>query len=452
MSEEVGEVGDVATARHVGERASRMLTLGVSAVVATVLAVVEAVVRRLPPLRGMLGKRQRVAMAREEFRAQWAAIAGRRPLWCHVASAGELEEAIPILTALRRGDPTMAVVLTCFSASGLAAAAREAGKGPAPWELAGPIELDLPGTARRFVAAVRPSRALFVHRELWPWHLCALEEASVPRALVQIRAERAGLAWKLFASWLRRFDFLGAVDEEGAAAMRALVADAPVAVSALGDARVDRIAARFESVPAAPKESLVLASIWPEDFDTLGSALRAGVVRRRPLIIVPHEPSADFVERILELVTRFQFTVRKPPFDPPLVPGEVEIVDTVGGLLERYAGAAIVFVGGSFRSRVHNVLEPAYAGCALITGPFTDNAPDVRRLARVGGLRRVHTASDFLEVLKGWEDAWNLADAQSAARQYVEGRRGAGEGTARALERALVGKLEGSERVAAEVS
>jgi 3-deoxy-D-manno-octulosonic-acid transferase len=52
----------------------------------------------------------------------------------------------------------------------------------------------------------------------------------------------------------------------------------------------------------------------------------------------------------------------------------VILLDTIGELPAAYALAHIVFVGGSIVDRGgHNVLEPAAAGAAVVTGAHTHN-------------------------------------------------------------------------------
>jgi 3-deoxy-D-manno-octulosonic-acid transferase len=53
---------------------------------------------------------------------------------------------------------------------------------------------------------------------------------------------------------------------------------------------------------------------------------------------------------------------------------EVILLDTIGELPSTYSLATVVFVGGSIVDRGgHNVLEPAAAGAAVVTGAHTHN-------------------------------------------------------------------------------
>lgn len=55
-------------------------------------------------------------------------------------------------------------------------------------------------------------------------------------------------------------------------------------------------------------------------------------------------------------------------------------MDTVGVLAEIYRATALSYVGGSFSTGVHNVLEPAVTGQPVLFGPRIHNAYEAERL------------------------------------------------------------------------
>ena len=64
---------------------------------------------------------------------------------------------------------------------------------------------------------------------------------------------------------------------------------------------------------------------------------------------------------------------------------DVLVVDKVGLLAKLYGVADITFVGGSFRGRVHNVMEPAAMGKPVVFGPTVQNAHEASLLVDRGG-------------------------------------------------------------------
>ena len=68
-----------------------------------------------------LPKMREAIDGRRDFRARWSALARdlvAPPVWFHVASVGEFEQARPVISALERARPDVPVVLTFSSPSG----------------------------------------------------------------------------------------------------------------------------------------------------------------------------------------------------------------------------------------------------------------------------------------------------------------------------------------------
>jgi 3-deoxy-D-manno-octulosonic-acid transferase len=58
---------------------------------------------------------------------------------------------------------------------------------------------------------------------------------------------------------------------------------------------------------------------------------------------------------------------------PPSIPYGVLLIDQVGVLADLYRLGAVAFVGGSFKDKVHSVMEPLACGCFVVTGPKINN-------------------------------------------------------------------------------
>ena len=109
-----------------------------------------------------------------------------------------------------------------------------------------------------------------------------------------------------------------------------------------------------------------------------------------------------------------------PDEDSPL------IMDRVGLLAELYRYSSITFVGGSFKSRVHNVLEPAAYANAILVGPLIQNSFEATEMYRLGlGLTSVDSSGNLLEsVLKRLSDVSFVKSEGEAAYNYLLNRRG----------------------------
>src|SRR5690606_7072767 len=68
----------------------------------------------------------------------------------------------------------------------------------------------------------------------------------------------------------------------------------------------------------------------------------------------------------------------------------VFVIDTLGELVPFYGCAQVAFVGGSLQDiGGHNLLEPAAAGTAVVTGPHLHNFVDIASRMRAAGALRV---------------------------------------------------------------
>lgn len=351
---------------------------------------------------------------------------GRAPWWFHVASSGELEQCVPILESLheRQAGP---VFLSYFSPTAeraiqLEKDRRERAGLPAVWSAADYCPWDIPSNVDRYLGALSPRRLVVIHREIWPMLLRGCSRREIPAAL-------AATSFRTVPRWyrpgLRRLDAVATVNTETRDLLIPLSPDARVV--ALGDPRRERALARAERGRRRGwhlghgEPVLVLGSLWPEDFD----ALRPGLERifgEWRIVLVPHQPDEQFVERLLGWARKLGSAALWSRWREKREDVTAVVVDTVGELAEIYSLATAAFVGGSFRSRVHNVLEPAAYGIPVLTGPRFENSLEARELVGVG-LSPLLPGDDIARVLG---DAERLRRLGEGVRAYFLSAPGTG--------------------------
>ncbi|MFN2384431.1 MAG: 3-deoxy-D-manno-octulosonic acid transferase [Gemmatimonadota bacterium] len=397
----------------------------------------------LPVLGRLRPKVQRGRAARRGVEERWAVLtaglADRSPrLWLHASSAGEALQARPLVEAIRAARPEAAILYSFFSPS----AARLAAQWTTP-DATDYLPYDWPLVMRRQLRRLAPDALILVGAELWPNLIWAAAEAGVPLAQACARLG-PGCAARRFPMRLLardlypRFTALAAVAEEDAEALRALGAD-PTGVAVTGDTRIDATLERFEAAlalaepppwarPDGAGPVIVAGSTWPAD-ETLLLAAVARLRTRHPrlqVVIAPHEPTAEAVQRLAARAGTHGLTTAQ--FDAPegTTGAAIVIVDRVGVLYRLYGAADIGYVGGGFSGAVHNTMEPAAWGIPVTIGPHHGGPHEVEGMLATGGLAVVRTADGLAELWARWlaEPALR-ARAGAAARAVLDRHRGA---------------------------
>jgi 3-deoxy-D-manno-octulosonic-acid transferase len=232
-------------------------------------------------------------------------------------------------------------------------------------------------------------------------------------------------------------DVILTVSERDAEHFRKLRLSKPV-IHAVGDTRYDRVSVKAEEsrrrmpLPAQlleGKRTLVIGSSWSEDEEVVLPVLFKLLQHDPTLqcIIVPHEPTLDHLEfleyRLADHTDSIRFSYMHTWNGERVI-----IVDSIGILLPLYAAADVAFVGGGFRSNVHNTLEPAAYGIPVLYGPKIGNSQEARELAEAGGGFVVHTKQECYKKLRQLIDDESLrAVAGGRAGAFVRERSGSTE-------------------------
>lgn len=299
---------------------------------------------------------------------------GEQHIWMHCASLGEFEQGRPVLEAFRLQYPGHKIVLTFFSPSGYEVRKNYDGADHVFY-----LPMDGRRAAAQFLETINPELVLFVKYEFWYYYLDEIKKRGIPSLLLSaaFRKEQAFFKWYggFFRKILRSFSHLLVQDE----ASRALLAGIGIRdnVQVAGDTRFDRVAAIAQHAKVLPEieafreghRLLIAGSTWPADEQALQQALPA-LPAGWKVVIAPHEIDKAHIGQVQALfgeqaVLYSQWgTVAHPDA------ARVLIIDNIGMLSSLYRYGDIAFVGGGFnKSGIHNVLEPAVFGTAVIIGP-----------------------------------------------------------------------------------
>lgn len=316
-------------------------------------------------------------------------LRGRKVLWLHSASVGELLATRALLARFRQALPQWAIVLSTTSFAG-----RELARELPEADGAVLLPVDRRAYVERAIEALSPALFVFTETELWPNLLRALARRSVPALLVSGRVSpRSFRRYRWARPFLRRVlrdvAVFGMQSEAEADRIRALGAP-PDRVRVTGSLKLDGAPSpgRLTLDRGGP---LWIAASTHAGEEEICARVFAAVRRRFPdlrMILAPrHLDRLAVVDEVLR-AEGIDY-VRRSTLETGRWVGEpkVLLLDTLGELSGLYSEAAVAFVGGSLaRVGGHNLLEPARVGVPVLFGPHVENVTAVAQaLEQAGG-------------------------------------------------------------------
>jgi len=381
--------------------------------------------------RGIRGRQSLVKNMREEV----IRLGEHQRFWFHSSSLGEFEQAKPIIAAIKRSHPDVNIVATFFSPSGY-----EHSKSYKQADIISYLPFDSYREVNNFVDSVQPTAVIMVRYDVWPNLIWALHKRKIPIMIANATMKQNSIRKIFLLRQFHRalyncFSSILTVSDSDMASFGDFHLSHPV-VATVGDTRFDQV--KIRSDEAAKKHLLpnkivkgkkvfVVGQSWDADDNVVLPVLFKIQKTMHDLltIIVPHEPTVEYLEQVeLRLEGNTSF-IRFSELNQ--YAGEkVILVDSVGILVPLYKYAHVVYVGGSFRQGVHNVLEPAAFALPVVYGPKHTNSQEAVALADQGGGFVVEDEKELYRILRTLlENESKRIDAGKKARYLVEKNLGA---------------------------
>ena len=362
----------------------------------------------------------------------------KRLVWFHVSSVGEFEQAKPVMSQLAdRYGTDLLIALTFYSPSGMNYYERfDRSRRIDAVQFVDYLPIDTRSNMRFCLDTLRPDAIVYVKFDLWPNLIVESERRGIPQVLVSgtLSPGSKRLSWPargFYSDVYSRLDAIAAISDEDADRFRqglegphraegedlsvvkgsagGAASDVPEIITA-GDTRFDQVCRRIDSstvrLPGAlskcRRRFLIAGSTWPRDEEIVipGFARLAKHVPDAGLIIVPHEPTPQRLAEIDEQLAREGITYTLLSGIGEDVPPETPAVvaDGIGYLAELYRNGYCAYVGGSFTTGVHNVMEPAVLELPVFFGPRIDNSYEARKLVGLGVGRVVTNVEEFYDA------------------------------------------------------
>lgn len=373
----------------------------------------------------------------ERFGIYPAPPEGKPIVWVHAVSVGEVVAATPLIKRLLQCTDIRLMVTTMTPTGSTRVASTF---GDQVLHVYAPY--DLPWTVSAFLRRTRPILTIIMETELWPNMLHECAKRKVPTILANARmSERSARGYLRFASATRSLlhclNYVGAQNADdgerfirmGLDRERLVITGSVKFDVQLNDDQLQQSTA-LKSQYNDKRPIFVAASTHEGEDQIIADAFRE-ILAHHPdtlLIIVPRHPErfddvADLFNQQFQCVRRSQQKIPTPNTT-------VVIGDTMGEMMLFYGAADIAFVGGSLIEHGgHNVIEPAYWGLPILSGPFTFNFADIsKRLLSCDGMVTVKNSEQIAQTVIQWlNNPIQRKQIGHNAKQFAESNRGAVE-------------------------
>ena len=364
-------------------------------------------------------------------------ISKKSPLWIHAVSVGEVIAVSPFIKQLKKQYPTLNIVLTTTTSTGAAQATK----------LGQLIEhrympLDFSFAIKRFIKIISPQQLIIMETELWPNTLAITAKYNIPITILNARlSERSFLRYQKIR-WV--FDLLSTnIDlilcQTNADAARFIglgIKEKNIQVTGtikydinIGD--VDILKAKNLKKQIEDRPVWIACSTHEGEDETLLNAHKYLLTKipNALLIIVPRHPErfSDVLSLIQSLSLKSIARSSRLPITKDI---EVYLADTMGEMMALISVAKVCFMGGSLlgdKVGGHNLLEPAYLGKPILSGPSFYNFKEIgTQLININACTLCHNTNDISQHLITLLNSDALQKKQGyAAQQMVDKNKGA---------------------------
>ncbi|MFD2567169.1 3-deoxy-D-manno-octulosonic acid transferase [Pseudotenacibaculum haliotis] len=350
-----------------------------------------------------------------------------RVVWFHAASLGEFEQARPIIEEVKEKYPKHKIVVTFFSPSGY-----EIRKEYPLADVICYLPFDTRGRVKRFINLTHPELAIIIKYEFWPNLLHQLKQQSIPTILVSGIFRKDQNFFKSSGGWMRKalhtFNHFFVQDVSSKELLESIELEN---VTVSGDTRFDRVVKILEQDNQLDfieefknnRYTLVAGSTWPEGEEFLVNYINDSSDEK--FIIAPHNMNAKAIEKLQASIqkTTVLFSEKE---QKNLADFDVFIIDTIGLLTKIYSYADAVYVGGAFKTGLHNILEPATFGVPVVIGTEYGKFKEAKDLVALKGCISVTNQQEFSSIFKQLkEDQAFRQGTGEINQQYIQENKGA---------------------------
>ena len=332
---------------------------------------------------------------------------GKKTLWLHALSMGEVVATTPVLKQVREQSPELYIALSVTTDSGYATA----------------LNLDfidsvffhpldcLPFT-QLALSRINPDLYVVTDTGFWPGLIDLLHRKNVPALLfngrISERAVRRYLrAGSLFKKTFQKFHRLYMQNTNGEKAALALGVSREH-IEVIGDSKYDALQSMTDNEKERYRQTFKLkldTPVWIAGSTHAGeeeiilNAHRQLMTKHPDLVLILAPRRMERVEAVTALLKKENFSFARRSLLENAESAPVILLDTMGELARVYSLGQIAFVGRSLvqPGGGHSLIEPLSHGLAVLHGPYVENISHVSETAHNQGLVFQMTNPEELE-------------------------------------------------------
>lgn len=347
--------------------------------------------------------------------------------WFHCASLGEFEQGRPVIEKFKKEKSGHKILLTFFSPSGYEIRKNYEGADTILY-----LPIDSPTNAKLFVRLTQPDVVYFIKYEFWYFYMRELYQLKTPVYLISAIFRPNQIFFKNYGKWYRKiltwYSHIFVQNETSALLLKSIGIEH---LSIAGDTRFDRVASIAKAARELPiisrfkagRKMIVAGSTWPPDEILLARYI-GETEKNSCLIIAPHEIHPSNIARIQKLFGKT--VLYSEASEKDLSKARVMVIDNIGLLSSIYQYGEIAYVGGAFKTGLHNVLEPACFSMPVLFGPEYSKFQEAIQLVDIGAAIPVGNFEELQSQLDElMSNSKRLADLSQKAERFIEDNKGA---------------------------
>ena len=320
----------------------------------------------------------------------------KKKYWFHASSVGEYEQARIVAIKIKENNPNAYIIFSVFSYSGFS-------QRKADWvhDLFFPLPFDFKRNIKKIITNIQPDIIIYAKYDVWPNMALIANHLKIPQILISavlpINSKRKNkIISQFYKKVLSNINYVYTIHNKDTLRFKSIGIDAKT----IGDTRFDSIEYKINESQNKNKNTLNFLTTLSSTLKKEGKIIIVGgstypksekflieFIQKNPnyfLILVPHHVDKDHITSIKNNINQSNilystFSKNFKNFDKKT---NILLIDIIGVLPLCYSIADISYVGGAWEGSVHSVIEAAYFGNVIVTGPYIQNSQEALDLKK----------------------------------------------------------------------